>query len=146
MEPLRAVAGKSHQSSGTFAAGSIVKITLRVITPQQRNFIVVDDPLPAGLEAINTSLETESSELSRLLSDIQSQEQQGVWWGSFNHHEFKDDRVLLFADELNAGVHTFSYLARATTFGTFAMPSTYTEMMYEPEVFGQTGSAQIEIR
>jgi uncharacterized protein YfaS (alpha-2-macroglobulin family) len=43
-------------------------------------------------------------------------------------------------------VHTFTYLARVTSFGTFAMPSTRAEGMYEPEVFGQTSSQVITIR
>lgn len=136
----------NESSNLSFAPGSIMKITLRVVTPQQRNFVVVDDPLPAGLEAINTSLQTESSETARMLANDQSQENQYRWWGSFNHQELRDDRVLLFADELAAGVHTYSYLARATTFGKFEMPATYTEMMYEPEVFGQTGSVQVEVK
>ncbi|GAI63868.1 unnamed protein product, partial [marine sediment metagenome] len=33
------------------------KVTLSVITPQERNFVVVDDPLPAGVEVINTSFD-----------------------------------------------------------------------------------------
>ena len=144
MEPLTQTDKK--WDGKTFAPGTIVKVTLRVITPQQRNFVVVDDPLPAGLEAVNTSLQTESTELAQALSSIQSEERSYRWWGSFNHHEMKDDRVLVFADELDTGVHTFTYLARATTFGKFMMPSTHTEMMYEPEVFGQTAGGQVEIK
>jgi uncharacterized protein YfaS (alpha-2-macroglobulin family) len=77
---------------------------------------------------------------------MSSQQERGEWWGSFNHRELHDDRVLLFADQLAAGVHTFTYLARAITPGTFQMPATYVEMMYEPEVFGRTGSATIEVK
>ena len=144
MEPL--IATEKKHDGRTFVPGTIVKVTLRVITPQQRNFVVVDDPLPAGLEAVNTSLVTESAELGRMLAEMQWNESSYRWWGSFNHHEFRDDRVLLFADELASGVHTFSYLARATTFGTFSLPPTYTEMMYEPEVFGQTAGGTVEVR
>jgi uncharacterized protein YfaS (alpha-2-macroglobulin family) len=43
-------------------------------------------------------------------------------------------------------VHTFSYLARVTSFGTFQMPSTRAEGMYEPEVSGQTSSRQIVVQ
>ncbi len=137
MEPL---AANTQATGRTFPAGTIVKVTLRVISPQQRNFVVVEDPVPAGFQIINTSLQTESSELS----ESGSYEQR--WWGSFNHRELHDDRVLLFADQLAAGVHTFTYLARAITPGTFAMPATYVEMMYEPEVFGRTGSMIVEVK
>ncbi|HET6271415.1 MAG TPA: hypothetical protein VFG32_00385, partial [Bacteroidota bacterium] len=64
-------------------------------------------------------------------------------YNPFNHKEMYDDRVQLFADYLPAGVHTFTYMARATSYGKFQMPSTRAEGMYEPEVFGQTSSRVI---
>ncbi len=139
MEPLGATAGFSAR---TFPPGTLVRVTLRVITPQQRNFVVVEDPVPAGFQIINTSLQTESSELA----DVVSRQEGTQWWGSFNHRELHDDRVLLFADQLAAGVHTFTYLARAITPGTFEMPAAHVAMMYEPEVFGRTGSATVEVK
>ncbi len=106
---------------------------------------MVDDPLPAGFEAVNLNFETESSEAARQLGDAQSRDDE-YWWGGFNHVEQKDDRVLLFSDDLFAGVHTYSYLVRATTYGTFSMPATYTEQMYDPDVFGRTTSRTIVVR
>jgi uncharacterized protein YfaS (alpha-2-macroglobulin family) len=57
-----------------------------------------------------------------------------------------NDRAMFFADYLPANVYTLTYLVRATSYGTFAMPSTRIEGMYEPEVFGQTGSTSVTIR
>jgi hypothetical protein len=36
----------------------------------------------------------------------------GVW---FEHHNIRDERVEAFASLLDAGVHEFTYTARATT-------------------------------
>jgi uncharacterized protein YfaS (alpha-2-macroglobulin family) len=121
----------------TIKAGSILKVTLQIATNQTRNFVVVDDPVPAGLEIINTSFQTTANNLSREGNERSEY--------VFSHRELKDDRVLLFANYMRAGVHTFTYLVRATSFGTFAMPSTRAEGMYEPEVFGQTASKTIVI-
>jgi uncharacterized protein YfaS (alpha-2-macroglobulin family) len=144
-------------------AGEIYKITLSVITPQERNFVVVDDPLPAGLEVINTSFDTESRQtLSYMVSDEQ-QDYEDYYddynyeddyydnyyyrsWGTFDHWEIYDDKVLLFADALYAGEHTFSYLARAMTYGTFTMPPTKAEEMYTPEVFGYNRQRTLSIK
>ena len=38
--------------------GDLVRVRLRVTLPSERSFVVVDDPLPAGLEAIDLSLRT----------------------------------------------------------------------------------------
>jgi hypothetical protein len=56
-----------------------------------------------------------------------------------------DNRVLLFADSLRAGIHTHRYLARALTFGQFTMPGTKVEEMYAPEVFGRSAEQAVRI-
>jgi uncharacterized protein YfaS (alpha-2-macroglobulin family) len=53
--------------------------------------------------------------------------------------------VLLFATRLSEGRHTFSYLVRATTAGTFQTAPARAEEMYTPEVFGRTASAVVEV-
>lgn len=144
------------------SAGEIYKITLSVITPQERNFVVVDDPLPAGLEVINTSFDTESKQTLSYMASDEQQEYHDYYddyyyddyyyddyyyrsWGTFDHWEIYDDKVLLFADALYAGEHTFSYLARAMTYGTFTMPSTKAEEMYTPEVFGYNRQRTLKV-
>jgi uncharacterized protein YfaS (alpha-2-macroglobulin family) len=57
-----------------------------------------------------------------------------------------DDRVLVFATRLSEGVHEFSYIARATTAGSFRTAPAHAEEMYEPAIFGRTGTAVIEVR
>ncbi len=70
------------------------------------------------------------------------------WWahGGFDHVERHDDRVLLFATRLDEGTHTFSYIVRATTAGTYRTAPAHAEEMYEPEVFGRTATAVIDVR
>ena len=69
------------------------------------------------------------------------------WWerGGFDHVERHDDRVLLFATRLSEGTHTFTYIVRATTAGTFRTAPAHAEEMYEPEVFGRTASVTVEV-
>lgn len=47
---------------------------------------------------------------------------------------------------LSEGVHTFSYIVRATTAGTFRTAPARAEEMYTPEVFGRTGTAVVEVK
>ncbi len=136
--------GQNSSGDYVLSAGSMYKVTLRIVVPQQRNFVVVDDPLPAGAEAVNLTFDTESGFLGR---DLNSGNWESMYWnGGFNHVEQKDDRVLLFASTLQAGVHDYSYLVGAATYGTFRMPATHAEEMYEPDVFGQTAQKAIVVR
>lgn len=128
----------------TIKAGDLVIVTLQVITPQERLYVVLEDPLPAGLEAVNPNFVIESLEQQRRLEAFSDQKQ--WWWRGFNHIEMHDDRVLLFADSLRAGIHTHRYLARALTFGSFQTPGTKAEEMYAPEVFGRSREMVIHIR
>ena len=71
-----------------------------------------------------------------------------AWWerGGFDRVERHDDRVLLFATRLAEGEHVFSYVARATTAGTFRTAPAHAEEMYEPEVFGRTSTDLVTVR
>jgi len=54
--------------------------------------------------------------------------------------------VLLFGTRLSEGTHTFSYIVRATTAGTYRTAPAHAEEMYEPEVFGRTATVIIEVK
>lgn len=129
---------------GQVKAGTLVVVTLDVAVPKESVFVVVDDPLPAGLEAVNTSFLTESEEQQQILESL-SDDGTGFWWRGFTHLEMRDDRVLLFADSLPPGVYTHRYLARVLTPGRFGTPGTKVEEMYAPEVFGRTAERTVMI-
>jgi len=130
----------------TYGIGSRYMVTLKVKTDQDRHFVVVDDPLPAGFEVVDLSLATESREEARQFSQEKNKNDYDRWWGGFDHWENYDDRVLLFADYLTRGEHTYSYLIQATTPGEFFMPAAKVEEMYTPEVFGRTEQKNISIK
>jgi len=132
-----------------FEAGKTYRVTLKVSTTQERHYVVVDDPLPAGFEVVNTTFATESQEQMREVGrtrDYSGDDAWGRWWGTFDHTEIYDDRVLLFADQLANGNHDYSYFVKAVTAGTFALPQTKAEEMYTPEVFGWCPDRMVVVR
>jgi len=146
IEPLEK--GRTPQDS--YLAGDTYLVTLRVLTPQERLFVAVDDPVPAGFEVVNTSFATESQALQRRMASFNRKkgaDKDRYWWGgTFNHWEIYDDRVLLFADRLSSGEHIFTYMMKAFHYGRFCLPATKAEEMYTPEVFGNTGDVYTEIK
>ena len=126
-------------------AGELAVVTLKVILPRESLFVVLEDPLPAGFEAVNPAFQTESEEQQKRLEALTGSAGRRLWWQGFNHTEMHDDRVLLFADSLTPGIHTHRYLVRALTYGTFSAPGTRVEEMYAPEVFGRSGEMVIKI-
>jgi len=136
----------------TVAEGDLVRVRIRVTVPTTRQFVVVDDALPAGLEAIDLSLRTAAATPGpgvQPLEPDQDQQQQDEgrwaygtwdagWWSPFDHREIRDDRVVYSATLLWAGVYSATYLARATTPGTFIRPPAHAEEMYNPGVNGRS--------
>lgn len=146
-------------SSGVVNASDLVLVDLIVVTPDPREQVVIDDPLPAGLEPVQAKLATTARDLSvtepgdegdegdeRAASDIDERAGGRAFEESWYHREFHDDRVLTFVDRMAAGMYHYRYLARATTPGRFVVPPTRAECMYEPETFGRTGAVTFEVK
>ena len=142
------VDGKAVGAGTTFAAGDLVRVTLALDVSKERRYVAVMDPLPAGLEPIESWFTTTATALSEAQQGEDSGASWFSWWerGGFDHVERHDDRVQLFATRLAEGRHEFSYITRATTAGTFVTAPAHAEEMYEPEVFGRTATTTVTIR
>jgi hypothetical protein len=132
--------------------GQVVRVRLRLTVPDDRQMVILDDPLPAGLEAVDLSLRTVSPFAGDAFAEGGGEEEEeglvsawsyGSWdaglWSAFDHREIRDDRVLFFARRLWKGSYSATYLARATTAGRFTMAPAHAEEMYNPGVHGRSG-------
>lgn len=142
--------------------GDLVRVRLRITVPNTRNFVILDDALPAGLEAIDLSLRTAAPPgVGTTLPDVMQGEEgaeggpgyhwyygswDSGWWSPFDHRELRDDRVLYFATILWKGVYTATYVARATTPGVFIRPPAHAEEMYNPDVHGRSDGGVFTVK
>ena len=133
---------KPMDGGKAFKAGARAVVTITVKTPQDRTFVAVNDPVPAGFEIVNTEFAVEGAEDARALA---AKGGRGGGWGEFERAERYDDRMLIFADYLTAGTHKYSYVVQATSPGVYYGPAGLVEGMYEPEVFGRTSGSTVEI-
>jgi uncharacterized protein YfaS (alpha-2-macroglobulin family) len=138
----------TRPAATSFNAGDLVRVTLTLQLTKERRFVAVTDPLPAGFEPVESWFASSAARLSEE-QDAQPESAGGwEWWrhGGFDHVERHDDRVQLFATRLDEGRHTFTYIVRATTTGSFRTAPAHAEEMYEPEVFGRTATAVVEVK
>ncbi len=142
------------------AEGELVRVRLRITAPAERHFVILDDALPAGLEAVDLSLRTvggvgpgaadsaatePSDDGGGMVPWVYGSWDAG-WWSPFDHREMRDDRVVFAATRLWPGSYTATYLARATTPGVFARPPAHAEEMYNPAVFGESDGGVFTVR
>ena len=126
-------------------AGARVRVRISMVADSRRYHVALIDPLPAGLEIINPSLAVSGS----VPQDPSSQGYRygWWWWGTwYEHQNQRDDRAEAFTSLLWDGSYEYSYVARATTPGTFIVPPTRAEEMYSPEVFGRSASDWVIIK
>jgi uncharacterized protein YfaS (alpha-2-macroglobulin family) len=154
----QALTSIADSTSAKFTGGDLVIADLVIVTPSPRDFVVVDDPLPAGFEAVDSHLSTTSGLLdagepgAEPCYDCAGDEERDelaaghTFFEDYTQRELRDDRVLFFVDHMAAGMYHYRYLARATTLGAFVMPSTRVEEMYTPETFGRNGATVVNVQ
>ena len=124
------------------AVGDVVEVRLTMIAPHDLYYVVVEDPLPAGAEPIDVSLETTSlieqePGLYRETGNEIGYRFYHWWWRWYSRSEMRDDKVVLFADYLSAGTYEYTYTFRATLPGEYRVIPTTAHEFYFPEVFGR---------
>ena len=135
--------------------GDIVRVDIYASMPTARNFVVIDDPIPGGLEPINTQLKTASAvdgEKGKFNAaggsyyfKFGNWSYYGVSRWSFYHKELRNNAAVFYSDYLPPGNYHVSYSAQAIATGTFSKMPVHAEEMYDPDVFGKGLSSQLVI-
>jgi hypothetical protein len=111
------------------ARGQLVRVRLTMVVADELHYVVINDPLPAGLEAVDASIITDTQVPSTY--SVQDYNDRGWGWWYFDHTELRDEKVVLSSDDLSAGTYVYTYLARASTAGTFkVIPPTASEFYF----------------
>jgi hypothetical protein len=103
---------------------------VQVIVDHPVDRLVIEDPLPAGLEAVDEALRTSSTPILAKSDSWQIENQQ-----------IYADRVTAYAEHLEPGIYEMHYLARAVTPGSYRWPSARAYLRDAPEEFGRTAFA-----
>ncbi|MDB5075113.1 MAG: alpha-2-macroglobulin domain protein, partial [Chloroflexi bacterium] len=125
--------------------GSTIRVQLRITAPQDLFYLTLQDPLPAGAEAVDSSLQT-TSQLAQInnTSKIPPGTQNLSWY--VTHTDLRDNRTVLFVGFLPAGTYQYTYLIHLTTQGVFHTLPTHIEQSYFPEVFGRSNGSYFKVR
>ncbi len=143
-----ALASIPKKTAESVAAGDLVVVDLLFESAEPREQVVLDDPLPAGLEALDYDIDT-TSKASRD-RETKGMDPKTAWLGTTfrtatSRREVRDDRVVTTFDKLEPGMYRIRYLARATSVGMFVAPPTRIEAMYAPEVYGRTAASTLTV-
>lgn len=144
-EAVDAPGDVKHNTDGswTIKAGSRVRVRLSMVAENRRYHVALVDPLPAGLEPMNPALAV-TGPVPQDPKPASGADRYWWWWSTwYEHQNMRDERVEAFTSLLWEGVYDYTYVARATTPGTFVVPPTKAEEMYHPETFGRSASDKV---
>ncbi|MBU0577836.1 Ig-like domain-containing protein [Patescibacteria group bacterium] len=130
-------------------AGNLYYGKLHLIVPEDMSYVVVEDNLPAGIKALAFSPELTDESRQYQIEDLA--DRYGFTWINnplwyFDENVIEDDRLLLYAEYLPAGVYEIDYLLQAGIPGKYNHLPASIRQMYNPEVYGRTGGGWMEIR
>jgi len=132
--PVLASFGLGKAAAPTLIAAKVYDIEDRVTTDHALQNVVIEDPLPGGLEAIDSSFATSTKYYEATQSSWQL-EYQAIY----------RDHVLGFTADLPAGVYAFHYLVRSVTPGDFIWPGARVSLQFAPDQFGRTAGSRVTV-
>ncbi|MGB1013546.1 MAG: alpha-2-macroglobulin family protein [Nannocystaceae bacterium] len=130
--------------------GQVLRVALLAELPvgkidrDRMGYLAITDRLPAGFEPMQTDLWTVAR-----APDLTDAHPFSEWlrWGSTeaSYIEMRDDRVYIYFDRLWGRRALATYLVRATTPGTYALPPAVGEFMYVPnsESYSAAGTVKV---
>ncbi|MEP7357165.1 MAG: alpha-2-macroglobulin family protein, partial [Anaerolineales bacterium] len=111
-------------------AGQDIQVVVSLVAPNDLYYVVLEDPLPAGAEAVDTSLLTTSvvGQPPSLSPTDPLYYGWGWWW--FSNTDLRDEKVVLFARYLPKGTYEYTYTIHASLPGTYQVIPTQAREYY----------------
>ena len=120
-------------------AGQQVRVVLTVIAENDLLYATIEDPIPAGTEALDPGLNINSANQGGAVGRIDQPYRYGYWgYWFFNQIEYRDEQVVFLANFLPAGTYQYSYFLQATLPGEYQVRPTFARQTFFPEVNGRS--------
>jgi hypothetical protein len=128
---------KEHKPITEAHVGDTIRVNLTIIAPESLYYVVINDPIPAGSEAIDPQLPTSPNigEPPALKFDDPLSQGWGYWW--FSKTELRDEKVTMYASFLPKGTYQYTYTIRAGLEGQYRVIPSTGEEFYNPVVYGR---------
>lgn len=138
MRPIVSGEATGEATGQNIAAGSLVALDLTIRARTRFSSTIIDVPLPAGLEAVDTN-----SIAAGLGADDDAVAYRDL---AHAHRELERDRVILFAPSLARGITQHTIFLRALVPGDYVMPNAQAEVMYNPDIRGRSAQSRVHVQ
>ena len=129
-------------------SGVLYKGVLTLVVSEDASYIAIENPLPAGLKALsfnpavgNISMQYEKEESARA---------NGLTWIDnplwlFDNYLIEDDRMILYSENLPAGIYKIDYLVQAGMYGKYNHLPATVKTMFNSDMYGRTEGGWMKV-
>ncbi|WP_186728886.1 alpha-2-macroglobulin family protein [Sphingomonas panacisoli] len=145
----------SQRVKGQWTRGDVARVTITVEATAERNWVVVNDPIPAGATIVgnfaNQSQMLGAQENGGGGTNFQATDADGKLWDvqvgvQPSWIERRNDSWRGYFGWVPRGSFTIAYVMRLNAPGTYNLPSSRVEAMYSPSINAQLPNAAFTIR
>ncbi len=125
--------------TGGWKQGDLARVDLKVDAQTDMTWVVVDDPIPAGASHLGIGLARES----QIATSGENENNQSWVWPDYTERAFSGFRA--YYSYVPKGTFEIEYTIRLNQVGTFQLPPTQVQALYEPEMLGELPNAPLTV-
>ena len=119
--------------------GDLARVHLKIEAQTDMTWVVVNDPIPAGASHLGTGLGRDSA----IATSGENVGAENYVWPIYSERAF--DAFRAYYDYVPKGTFEIEYTIRLNQSGTFKLPATRVDALYEPEMFGELPNSPFEV-
>ena len=127
----------TQKVKGLVSVGDVYRVKLAIEAQSDSNWVVIRDPVAAGVTILGNGLGRDSAEATR------GEQGSGFAWPEYTERDFTMYRS--YYRFVPRGKFSTEYTFRVNNPGTFLLPPTRVEAMYAPDVFGELPNAPFKV-
>ncbi|MBL4703532.1 MAG: hypothetical protein JKY54_03365, partial [Flavobacteriales bacterium] len=131
---------KTEANMDNILPGDNILVKVKVQAKSAKEFVLIEDPIPAGCEFIRDAqgfiIQGEANYGSG--GNYWNNNHWGYWnWNRwYSHQEYRDSKLSMTITKLSKGDYEYTYLMKAQIPGTYQLTPAVAQLMYYPEVRG----------
>ncbi len=126
--------GRDGSAGTPFKVGDYVMLNYRITSDRPRDFVVLEEQLPAALETLNPDLPAVQKAFAIPAKPTDAK---------LGHADYGAQRIRLTFASLPAGESTYSVLTQVVAGGTFSWPAARASLLYDQRLAATTADVQI---
>lgn len=134
----RTVTPIQEKEKGKVSRGDLWRVTVNVEAEQDMDWVVVNDPIPAGARILGDGDGRDSR-----IGQMGENRNWNEVWPSFIERTFTSLRA--YYEYVPKGRFHIDYTMRINNAGEFSLPATRVEAMYAPDVFGEVPNGKVVV-